>query len=80
MPLTDNHWTIIFAVTVLVVIFSIIGFAIYQDHLHTVFLREHGCQIVYEHETGRTVHSGKTSHAEVITLYECADGNRTEVR
>lgn len=55
-----------------------IGLAVYQDHEHTQFLREHGCQLVAKAETGRNVRHGKTYSPEVVKTYECADGIRRE--
>lgn len=57
-----------------------IGWAIHRDHEHQKFLEQHGCQVYFKAETGHSVHTGKTSHAEVVTVYECADGKRMELK
>jgi hypothetical protein len=55
--------------------------AIYSDHVHTEFLRTHGCQLLTEAPTGRQVYCGKACYRpEKVYVYECVDGTRTEVR
>ncbi|MBY4730756.1 hypothetical protein K6V90_09450 [Cupriavidus pauculus] len=49
------------------------------NHEHAEFLRVNGCQVVKETETGRRVRSGKTTRAEIMTLYECSGGDRVEI-
>lgn len=60
--------------------FLAFGFATYQMNEHEKFLREHGCQLLTEAETGRRVYCGKACfRSEYVYVYECADGTRTEV-
>jgi hypothetical protein len=58
----------------------LIGWALYQEHEHQKFLEQHGCQVYFQAKTGHSVQTGKTSHEEVVTVYECADGKRMELK
>jgi hypothetical protein len=58
---------------------GVICLVIYQQHEHTVFLREHGCQLITKAETGRQILVGKMERTEYVYVYECADGDRTEI-
>ena len=58
---------------------GVICLAIYQSHEHTVFLEQHGCQLITKAETGRQIPVGKLEHTEYVYVYECADGDRTEL-
>lgn len=67
----------------LIVLFLAVMFAdsIDQERKHQAFLKAHGCQLLTEAPTGRTVYCGKAcSMPEQVYVYECADGARTEVR
>lgn len=56
-----------------------IGCAIYQSHQRQLFLEQHGCQLVTKAATGRTVRVGKARDPEYVYVYECKDGDRTEI-
>jgi hypothetical protein len=58
---------------------GVICLAVYQSHEHAVFLREHGCQLVTKAETGRQILVGKLERTEYVYVYECVDGDRTEI-
>lgn len=79
MRFMDDGWLLIFFFALTIGALALIGWAIYDNHQHKLFLEQHGCQIVFQSKTGRWIHTGKMGHPEVITLYECADVNRTEV-
>ena len=69
-----------FLVVGLIALFiGIICLAGYQQHERTVFLREHGCQLVTKAETGRQILVGKLERTEYVYVYECVDGDRTEL-
>ena len=70
------------AFTALIVVFFIAYAAIIgvKKSEHDAFLREHGCQLLTEANTGRQVYCGKACfRPEKVYVYECAEGTRTEV-
>lgn len=61
-------------------IFAMIASGI-QAKKHEDFLKSHGCQQLTEAPTGRRIYCGKACFRdEMVHVYECADGTRTEVR
>ena len=68
----------IFAAAI-VALFGLVAYALYEGYEHTKFLEAHGCQLLVKAPTGRDVRVGKTSRTEYVWMYECADGDRTEV-
>ena len=68
-------------VGVLVIIGMMCAMAIRQSLEHQRFLEEHGCQLLTEAPTGRTVYCGRgCNRPEKVYVYECAKGTLTEVR
>jgi hypothetical protein len=66
------------AATLVVATGTLVGYALYKQHQHNEFLREHGCQKQVELLTGQTVQVGKLRANETIIIYECADERRVE--
>jgi hypothetical protein len=58
---------------------ALIVFAVYSTVQHNRFLKEHGCQLIVETPTGRTCLVGKLPEPEYVRVYECIDGDRTEI-
>jgi hypothetical protein len=54
----------------------VLGLSWWVTEPHRRELREHGCQLIHESETGRITGKG---HHELVRVYECADGMRTEL-
>lgn len=66
---------ILFAV---ILVISIIGGCVGSAR-HKAYLKEHGCQLVRKVATGRTT-GVKIKSDEYLYIYECSDGERTEIR
>jgi hypothetical protein len=54
-----------------------IGIAVHIENER--ILVKQGCHVYFQAETGARIQAGGMSHAEVVTVYECADGKRTEL-
>jgi hypothetical protein len=67
----------IFSASIMALLVGLICAAVYQDHEHTVFLEQHGCQLLTRAPTGRQRLVGKLLEDEYV--YECKDGDRTEI-
>jgi hypothetical protein len=80
LSLDEVLWSI-FTVAMLFIVGFGVTTAIKQNHAHQRFLEEHGCQLLTEAPTGRTVYCGKgCNRPEKVYVYECLDGTKTEVR
>jgi hypothetical protein len=73
-----TEWIVFIGVAVLLLMCIA---AIVQGKRHDDFLKAHGCQLLTVAPTGRQVYCGKACfRPELVYVYECVDGTKTEVR
>lgn len=84
--MSDSIWKdppfyyIVIIPTLAIVAFAII-FSYLLSRARQDFLKQHGCQLISQNETGRRVYCGRAClRPEVLSFYECAKGNRFELR